>query len=90
MEGKTEKNVDRESPTSYNVGTQDENFSSKITEIAESFNLSLLQSVVIFCDYHDITLKKAAKMLSPKLISLIAEEEGIEGIDLTQLDGGIQ
>lgn len=66
---------------------ENETFSAKITQIAQSNSISILEAVVIFCDHHDITLRKAAKMLSPKLISLIAEEEGIDGIDITQIGG---
>lgn len=67
---------------------ENETFSAKITQIAQSNSISILEAVVIFCDHHDITLRKAAKMLSPKLISLIAEEEGIDGIDITQIGDG--
>lgn len=87
MGTKTENSIDKTTKVNYTNNMQNENFSTKITEIAESNNLSLLESVVLFCDFHDITLKKAAKMLSPKLISMIAEEEGIEGLDLTQFGG---
>lgn len=87
MGTKTEKSVDNPTKVNYTNNMQNENFSTKITEIAESNNISLLESVVLFCDFHDITIKRAAKMLSPKLISMIAEEEGIEGIDVTQIGG---
>lgn len=87
MGTKTQEIVGETPKPTYTVGVQNENFSAKITEIAESNSISILESVVLFCDFHDITLKKAAKMLSPKLISLIAEEEGIEGVDVTQIGG---
>jgi hypothetical protein len=83
VDQKTENSVDGSVADTYTVSMESEKFSSKIIDIAQEHNMTLTEAVVLFCDYHDITLKRAAKLLSPKVIAMIAEEEDIHGLDLT-------
>lgn len=82
-EPKTENILGETSPVAYTGTMEAETFSSKILDVAQEHNITLLEAVVMICDFYDITFKRAAKLLSPKLISLIAEEEDIHGLDLT-------
>lgn len=92
MVTKTENYVGKISRILYNVSMDNkespmtdmtpEVFSEKVEHLADDQDMTILSATAHFCDYYNISLRRAAKLLTPRLIAQIAEEEDISRLNI--------